>query len=238
NAAPDYSPMDGYSAVEDHQKHPLNSRNSTRIHYRAQQRRTDNKPPNRKRARNKSNYKDDKDDAENKECGSTMASTVGRILNGKLVKPLYRYPWIVPLMQKNKIKCGGAIISRKFILTAAHCVFNDESLKYPECQGQKTTKKCYLKPDQLSIKVLGKKQLGKKFKIKRIIPHPKFDYDVVVYDIALLELEKPLECSRKTSPVCLPTKNMYETGQKIFIAGWGMDTPEGFSKCHILPLKV
>ncbi|GFX50438.1 hypothetical protein TNCV_770101 [Trichonephila clavipes] len=69
-------------------------------------------------------------------------------------------------------------------------------------------------------------------KIKRIIPHPKYDNNVVVYDIALLEMKKPLECSGKTSPVCLPTKDLYETGQKIFIAGWGMDTPEGFEESN------
>ncbi|GFV87410.1 uncharacterized protein TNCV_4033821 [Trichonephila clavipes] len=28
------------------------------------------------------------------ECGSSMASKGGRVVNGKLVKPLFRYPWI------------------------------------------------------------------------------------------------------------------------------------------------
>ncbi|GFX50435.1 hypothetical protein TNCV_770071 [Trichonephila clavipes] len=62
NTAPDYSPMDRYSAVVEQQEHPLNMRKYTRILFRAQK-----KKPDKKQGRNKGNYKDDKDNDENKD---------------------------------------------------------------------------------------------------------------------------------------------------------------------------
>ncbi|GFR01718.1 tryptase beta-2 [Trichonephila clavata] len=69
---------------------------------------------------------------------------------------------------------------------------------------------------------MGNRELETIFKIKRLVPHPKFDYSKIVNDIALLELEEPLKCSGKTSPICLPTKEeIYKTDKTLFVAGWG-----------------
>ncbi|GFT08361.1 hypothetical protein NPIL_157511, partial [Nephila pilipes] len=57
------------------------------------------------------------------ECGLDVIDREGKIVNGEEVKPLNKYPWIVPLNVGNLTVCGGALISRTFILTAAHCFF-------------------------------------------------------------------------------------------------------------------
>ncbi|GFR18039.1 tryptase beta-2, partial [Trichonephila clavata] len=81
---------------------------------------------------------------------------------------------------------------------------------------------CVQNPKDYYIKLLGKKKLGKIVRIKRIISHPEFNFSKVINDIALLELKEPLKCSKMTSPICLPTsEDLYENGQKLFIAGWG-----------------
>ncbi|GFV87431.1 tryptase beta-2 [Trichonephila clavipes] len=100
------------------------------------------------------------------------------------------------------------------------------SLLYPKCRGSRVPKKCYLDASLFSIKLLGKRQLEKEIRIKSIIPHPKFSFVKITNDVALLELEKPLKCTGKTSPICLPSKKMYKTGQKIYVAGWGKTKPE------------
>ncbi|GFY60361.1 tryptase beta-2 [Trichonephila inaurata madagascariensis] len=99
---------------------------------------------------------------------------------------------------------------------------------YPKCRGHRVPKKCYFKANQFAIKLLGREQLEKTMRVKRIIPHKRFHYHSLTNDIALLELEEPLKCTGMTSPICLPTKRkMYENGQTFKVAGWGWNTPEG-----------
>ncbi|XP_011647933.1 CUB and peptidase domain-containing protein 2-like, partial [Pogonomyrmex barbatus] len=44
-----------------------------------------------------------------------------RIINGNITNIL-DYPWIVSLNIKGNLFCAGSVITRKHILTAAHCV--------------------------------------------------------------------------------------------------------------------
>ena len=51
----------------------------------------------------------------------------GRIVGGKEVKPKFKYPfsariWIDSPGSKNQSYCGGSVLNRDWILTAAHCV--------------------------------------------------------------------------------------------------------------------
>ncbi|CAJ0961387.1 unnamed protein product [Ranitomeya imitator] len=86
--------------------------------------------------------------------------------------------------------CKGTVVSRSFILTAAHCFHLDEELH------------------TVSVKVG-----GKVYKAKELHRHSDYNpigktdkgveksYD---YDMALIELDKQLEFSSKIRPICLP----------------------------------
>ncbi|GFU41455.1 hypothetical protein NPIL_611691 [Nephila pilipes] len=76
--------------------------------------------------------KDDIDNEDCMKCGLDVIDREGKIVNGEEVTPLNKYPWIVPLNVGNLTICGGALISRTFILTAAHCIFNTRDM-YPIC---------------------------------------------------------------------------------------------------------
>ncbi|GFU47688.1 hypothetical protein NPIL_673231, partial [Nephila pilipes] len=66
---------------------------------------------------------DGNDNGDCMKCGLDVIHREGKIVNGEEVKPLNKYPWIVPLNVGTLTVCGGALISRTFILTAAHCIF-------------------------------------------------------------------------------------------------------------------
>ncbi|GFR05180.1 serine protease 38 [Trichonephila clavata] len=264
--------MDGSSAVKEQQEHPIDGQYLAEFEYRARKR--PGNRPGKRPGRPDDDYDDDNYDEENgdykdngddddngdentscKKCGVILSDKGGRVVNGKTVKPLYKYPWIannnnffneiadriakvattygveVPLIHDKQVVCGGALISKKFILTAGHCVFNQASLRSPKCQGSSSPKECYFKPSEFSSKLLERQRLGKPMRIKKIIPHPKFNYVKMVNDIALLELQQPVKCSGKTSPICVPTKkDIYKMGQKVYVAGWGKNMETGFSK--------
>lgn len=58
--------------------------------------------------------------------------------------------------------------------------------------------------------------------LKRIISHPSFNDFTFDYDIALLELERPVEYSSTVRPICLPdSSHVFPSGKAIWVTGWG-----------------
>ncbi|XP_038123517.1 suppressor of tumorigenicity 14 protein-like [Cyprinodon tularosa] len=59
-------------------------------------------------------------------------------------------------------------------------------------------------------------------KLKRIIIHEFYNSMTFDYDIALLELNEPLEFSNTIQPICLPSSShVFPPGMSCWITGWG-----------------
>ncbi|GFR31484.1 tryptase beta-2 [Trichonephila clavata] len=219
---PDYSPMLSYFDSPNPEKYSEDSQEYDEYDSREE----DSNSFENKHSNNKQNYQEDeKDDAEKNcgKCGRSMIEKGGRVINGDVVKPFYKYPWIVPVVNlREKLLCSGAIISKKFVLTSARCLFNKTSLSNPKCQGQNTVKECYYSALNYVVTLLGKKILRTILDVNRIIPHPQFDFTKYINDIALVEVIKTFECNERTNPICLATEeDLYKKGQKVSVAGWG-----------------
>lgn len=54
---------------------------------------------------------------------------VDRVINGQLAQP-NQFPWHAIVegtqLNGNRTLCGGALISIRYVLTAAHCIFGNE----------------------------------------------------------------------------------------------------------------
>ncbi|XP_013200797.2 serine protease persephone [Amyelois transitella] len=116
-------------------------------------------------------------------------------------------------------KCGSSLISHNFVLTAAHCAkasSRDSSLADP-------IPKIVRLGDKIIVDVKNHFRFPTDANISRIIVHPQYVSPVKYYDIALMQLEKPVQFTRLIQPACL--WNSFYTGDAGHLAtltGWGV----------------
>lgn len=157
--------------------------------------------------------------AENKiKCGQRSHShtIVSRIINGQNSVP-NSWPWHVGLFFKIfngfSFFCGGSLISKKYVLSAAHC-FDPipPILEIYVGVGLHNLTKAH--PDKNLIKVI------------KIIKHENYNKTNFENDIVLLKLSKSIKVSKKVSTICLPgEKNVKIVYNKtLFVPGWGSVT--------------
>ncbi len=114
------------------------------------------------------------------------------------------YPWLVHV----DVGCGGSILGKRWILTAAHCITgpSDQVIKV-HAGGS-----CQTYPeDEQVIEVLGHKL------------HPDYQRDKNnANDIALLELKSDLQFGPGVQPIGLARESHTQvSGTPAWVAGWG-----------------
>ena len=181
---------------------------------------------------------------------------VQAIFGGEYVTSPHKYPWIAKLVTFRELEivnnsteyhgCGGSIISKSLIVTAAHCVENATKI----------------------IVILGNSNSSSELaliaSVKTILNHPAYDSSsfqvnglsntIDLYDISLLRLSADLNFNEAIQPIKLPKDDLlgnvrqtlkpeyrfekkllinvsfHMTDSKFWVAGWGrsMDFSDDF----------
>merc|ERR1711971_516846 len=139
-----------------------------------------------------------------------------RIVNGEEADP-GAWPWAavigVPSGRNGiRVMCGGTLINRNHVLTAAHCFGG----------GSRATT---VRLADLDINTNGDFVNHEDVAIQTNIIHPAFDSKTLKNDIALVKLQRPVTFRRGLRPACLPDKYrgfpLDSLSDKPTIIGWG-----------------
>merc|ERR1719153_310880 len=156
-------------------------------------------------------------------CGETQGMSHlkfhhNRIFGGSITE-VDEYPWMVHVSSRHYIdgstsfwkgRCGGSLISDQWVVTAAHCVIDDD-------RGS---------ADEIVVE-LGQHDLSSPAmnpKVEKPIVHEEYDKIRVINDIALLKLQDPVDFNKHPNirPICLPSNSRENyAGSRAIVAGWG-----------------
>ncbi|XP_058818084.1 trypsin-7-like [Topomyia yanbarensis] len=136
----------------------------------------------------------------------TVSKEIWRIVNGRN-GTIEEMPTIVSIRLLTSHICGGSILTKYWILSAAHCLAT-------------------IDPRQLSVQV-GQTKISDTKSVhdaSLYIIHPDYNANYYDNDIAILKLTRPLTFSKSVQPARLPPvcSEVVQHGMRVRVAGWGL----------------
>ncbi|MEE6521988.1 hypothetical protein FKM82_020371 [Ascaphus truei] len=129
-----------------------------------------------------------------------------RIIGGREAAP-HSKPWMAYITYNNqageRLVCGGFLVSRDFVMTAAHCAGRNTQVS-------------------LGLHSLDDKSAKNTFPVLVSNRHANYDSATHDSDIMLLKLKAKVHLNDAIQPIALPKKNKrVASGTVCNVAGWG-----------------
>ncbi|XP_059902668.1 transmembrane protease serine 6 [Gadus macrocephalus] len=145
-------------------------------------------------------------------CDCGISQITSRIVGG-VNSSEGEWPWQASLQDRGQHICGGALVSDQWVVTAAHCFYDDRLLN----------------PSVWTVH-LGKLLLNRTGPYDEVVPvlsihlHRYYDEASHDYDLALLRVKRssPALLARRVLPVCLPPpSHRFSPSTLCWVTGWG-----------------
>ncbi|KAG5262735.1 hypothetical protein AALO_G00278290 [Alosa alosa] len=138
-------------------------------------------------------------------CGTAPISN--RIVGGQDAS-VGSWPWQVSLQGPYGHVCGGSLINKEWVLSAAHCFSSNSTSGWIISLGRQSL--LNFNPNEVSRTVA------------EIILHPNYDASTNENDMALLRLSSAVSFSGYIRPVCLAASgSIFHQGTDSWVTGWG-----------------
>lgn len=139
-----------------------------------------------------------------------------RIVNGQDAVP-HSWPWQIRARPCSRWRCtylcGGSIISKSWVVTAAHCI------PYGADRGEVTVGE---------HTIWDPSKNAKNYTISQVVPHADWNRYKKLNDIALLKTRDTIQFNDYIKPICLPDKDIcFNPGTACVVTGWGYKSESG-----------
>ncbi|CAH2238010.1 jg10333 [Pararge aegeria aegeria] len=163
------------------------------------------------------------EDISQMECGLPSTRILQKRIIGGREARFAEFPWQAHV-RISEFQCGGVLISKWFVATAAHCVSRARPRDIAVWLG--------------ALDTTAGLNTARKLGVVQKILHPLFQFRMTQpdrYDIALLKLTRPITYTTHILPICLPDSDIELRGKSGVIAGWGKtDASNGHTGTNLL----
>ncbi|CAH1643866.1 unnamed protein product [Spodoptera littoralis] len=150
------------------------------------------------------------------------ASSASRIVGGTATT-IQQYPFTVQIYRSNAFSCGGSLLTRRHVLSAAHCFVTSDGF--------------VISPSVVTIRV-GSTFLysgGSTHQVSAIIVHENYGIPVRDNDIAVLLLRTAVTLSSTVATAYIPVQGAAVTDNATVIAvGWGLTSENAAGPSSVL----
>jgi secreted trypsin-like serine protease len=144
-------------------------------------------------------------------------TSVSPMIVGGTVVPNGKYPFMAALLDKRRAGdafdeqlCGGTLIDKDSVLTAAHCFYSRRTGKFRQ----------HMKSEVVVGRTALNQNRGQLRSVSRRFIHPRYNRNG--YDAAVLKLSRPVKGIKPIKLATARQNNLEKPGHILTTAGWGV----------------